>query len=158
MAFEKVNKGGGNAGRDVNADPLKLTSLKVGEERVGYIERIVKSSLEDGGMNLIMTSEDLSQTFFVYPAGNVKWMLKDNEIQTGILTKIVRTADRVVKGKRSTQFDVFQDASVELPAFTGTSTRATKSNSTTAAKQATDRAALIAKASSIKDQLSASKN
>lgn len=158
MALKKINRSGGNAGRNANADPVKLTSLAVGASLVGYIERIVKSTLDDGSMNLIMTSVDLSQTFFVYPAGNVKWMIKDNEIKTGIYTEIVRTADRVVKGKKSTQFDVSQDEELVLPAFTGTSTHATKPASTASAKQAIDRAAITAKANSIKDQLAASKN
>jgi hypothetical protein len=66
--------------------------------------------------NIIMVSEDGSKTFFVYSAGNVKYLIADGRVKANLLTKIVRLADKNVKGKNSSQFDVLQDSTRTLEA------------------------------------------
>lgn len=100
MAFESVNK-------QVSGSK-KVRDLEIGGELVGYVTGFEPSLQNPKNMNIIMRGED-GTTFRVYTAGNIKYMIKDGKIQTGLLTKIVRLADRNVKGMVSSQFDVLQD-------------------------------------------------
>jgi hypothetical protein len=101
MAFESVN-------RQLSGTAKKVRDLEVGGELVGYVTGFEPSLQNPENMNMIMRGED-GTTFRVYTAGNIKYMIKDGKIQTGLLTKIVRLADKNIKGKISSQFDVLQD-------------------------------------------------
>jgi hypothetical protein len=105
MAFESVNK-------QVSGS-RKVRDLDVGGELVGYVTGFEPSLQNPENMNIIMRGED-GTTFRVYTAGNIKYMIKDGKIQTGLLTKIVRLADKNIKGKISSQFDVLQDPEATL--------------------------------------------
>lgn len=100
MAFQSVNQAVGSS--------KKVRDLEVGGEIIGYVTGFEPSLQNPENMNLLMRGTD-GNTFRVYTAGNIKYMIKDGKIQTGILTKIVRLNDKNVKGKMSSQFDVLQD-------------------------------------------------
>lgn len=98
MGFESVSK---------KVSFKKLTDLKVGEQLLGYVVNITDSTKIEGQKNLHMMID--GQEVLVSPAGNVRYMLKDNKIAMGLLTRITRIADKMVVGKKSTQFEVEQD-------------------------------------------------
>ena len=107
MAFQNVNSrsSGGRATRD----PIKLTGLKVGDSVTGHVLNFVDSLQNPDNKNILLQLED-GGTAYVYTAGNVKYMINDGKIQEGLLTRITRIDDKTVKGKRSSQFTVEQDA------------------------------------------------
>lgn len=106
MAFQSVNQ-------KVTGGSKKVRDLEVGGEIIGYVTGFEPSLQNPEKMNLIMRGTD-GNTFRLYTAGNIKYMIKDGKIQTGLLTKIVRLEDKNVKGKLSSQFDVLQDPDSEL--------------------------------------------
>lgn len=107
MAFKNVNGEGGQF--------KKLTELEVGDSITGYFLGTRASTQIEGALSLIMLIE--GERFFVSAAGNVKYMLQDGKLTPGCNTKITRTEDKKVKGKKSTQFTVEQDDedTVEVP-------------------------------------------
>ena len=106
MAFQSVNQ-------KVTGGAKKVRDLAVGGEIIGYVTGFEPSLQNPENMNLLMRGTD-GTTFRVYTAGNIKYMIKDGKIQTGLLTKIVRLDDKNVKGKVSSQFDVQQDPDATL--------------------------------------------
>jgi hypothetical protein len=85
----------------------KLTELKVGESVTGYLLGIDTSTKIEGAQNLRLR---IDGTVFSYSAaGNVKYMIRDGELQFGQNTRITRLEDRKVKGKSSSNFKVEQD-------------------------------------------------
>lgn len=111
MAFKNVNTGG-----------KKLTDLKIGDSLIGYVVRFEESSLSKTARkddpdapivnNLVMQDEGSKENYTVFSAGNVKYMINDGKIQTGLLTKITRIDDAMVGKKlkkKSSQFTVEQD-------------------------------------------------
>lgn len=139
MGFESVNKG-------TNADAIKLTGLKTGDTVIGFVEGFTPSLQNPDVSNIVMVSEDGSKRFYVYSAGNVKYLINDGKIKEGLLTKIVRLADKNVKGKMSSQFDVLQDSAQVLTGFTGTIGGAAGATS--------DRSAIAARASELASKAS----
>ncbi len=105
MAFQSVNQSVGSS--------KKVRDLEVGGELIGYVTGFEPSLQNPENMNLIMRGTD-GASFRVYTAGNIKYMIKDGKIQTGLLTKIVRLEDKNVKGKISSQFEVLQDPEATL--------------------------------------------
>jgi hypothetical protein len=99
MAFESVNK---------KINYKKLTDLKEGEQLTGYVTNITDSTKIEGQKNITMVID--GQETLVSPSGNVRYLLQDGKIALGALTRITRIADKMVKGKKSTQFDVEQDS------------------------------------------------
>jgi hypothetical protein len=105
MAFQSVNQSVGSS--------KKVRDLAVGEELIGYVTGFEPSLQNPDNSNILMRGLD-GASFRVYTAGNIKYMIKDGKIQKGLLTKIVRLADKNVKGKMSSQFDVQQDPEQSL--------------------------------------------
>lgn len=112
MAFKNVN---GDAGQF-----KKLTDLEVGGSITGYFLGTRVSTQIEGAVSLLMLID--GERFAVSAAGNVKYMLQDGKLYPGQNTRITRVDDKKVKGKKSTQFTVEQDAedTVEVPAQIGT--------------------------------------
>lgn len=104
MAFKNVNGEG---------KYKKLTDLKVGESLTGYFLGSRVSLTIEGAISLIMAIGD--ERFSVSSAGNVKYMLTDGKLVAGQNTRITRTEDKNVKGKKSTQFAVEQDPDDTIP-------------------------------------------
>lgn len=96
MAFEKVGK----------STFKKLTELKQGEALTGYLLATKDGSLENS--KFLVMRIDGNDTD-VAAAGNVRYMVQDNKLAVGRLTRITRLADKKVKGKTSTDFEVEQD-------------------------------------------------
>ncbi len=105
MAFQDVN----NLAPRASKDPVKLSQIDVGSSVTGYVVRFVPSKHNPENMNILLQAEDSSDTFYVYTSGNMKYLIGDGKIREGLLTKITRLADKNVKGKTSTQFQVLQD-------------------------------------------------
>jgi hypothetical protein len=102
MAFQDVNP-------KTTKDPVKLTALKVGESVTGHIVGFNPSKQNPDNMNIIMVDEK-GDRFFVYTAGNVKYLISDGKVKSGQLTKITRLDDRKMKnGKITSAFQVLQD-------------------------------------------------
>lgn len=143
MAFQSVNsKSGGKS----TAEPVKLTSLAVGESVTGFVLSFVPSKQNPDVSNIFMKSEDGADTFYVYTAGNVKYMIADGKIEKGILTKIVRLEDAMVKGKKSSQFDVLQDADITVDDASFAAIAPTTDDRTAAVRAAAERQSVKAQA------------
>ncbi len=91
------------------SEPVKLTAMKVGASVVGYCLGFIPSKQNPDNSNIIMREENGSGTFYIYTAGNVKYLVRDGKVKKGLLTKITRIEDKMVKGKKSSQFNVEQD-------------------------------------------------
>lgn len=111
MAFENVQ------GQKINAtrEAVALTKLATGGAVIGYVEGFMPSKQNPDTQNIIMRTEDGAGRFVVWTAGNLKYMIRDGLVKPGILTRITRIADKMVRGKKSSQFTVEQDASALLP-------------------------------------------
>ncbi len=163
MAFQNVNNksGGGKA----TSEAVKLTGLEVGGSVTGYVLSFVPSLQNPDNQNIFMRSEDGEHTFYVYTAGNMKYLINDGKIEKGLLTKIVRLEDKMVKGKKSSQFEVLQDSERSVEDLTWNSLGTSESASTTAPaavttsaaniKAATERASVKAQAAKLTQQATA---
>lgn len=99
MAFQEV--GGSNF--------KKLTALGVGESLTGYLLATKDGRLENS-KTLVMRIDGASVD--VAAAGNVRYMINDNKLAVGQMTRITRAEDKLVKGgKKSSNFTVEQDPS-----------------------------------------------
>lgn len=101
MAFEKKGRG--------ELTFKKLTDLEVGESVTGYLIGIDESTKIEGALNIRLRVNGKTVSYSV--AGNVKYMIRDGELALGQNTRITRLEDTKVKGKKSSKFDVEQDAS-----------------------------------------------
>jgi hypothetical protein len=101
MAFENVN----NAGTIV-----KAREIKVGDSVTGYVTAIVEGQF---GPNVKLQMEDGSSVTLL-SAGNIRYAISDGKIRVGLLTRFTRNADKLVKGKTSTNFTIEQDATKRL--------------------------------------------
>jgi hypothetical protein len=117
VAFQDVNS---------NTKFKKLTELAVGESLTGYPVGITESTKIVGALNLLMNID--GERISVSVAGNVKYMLKDNKINMGQLTRITRLEDSSVKGKKSTKFKVEQDPESVLEGIQATPPPPTKTS------------------------------
>jgi hypothetical protein len=114
MAFQNVN----------TTPATKLTSLEVGQSIIGFIVDFPPSTKQEGQTNITMVLDaelnDGFQVFakgarvLIYTAGNIRYLIKDGKIVKGQLTRITRIEDKVVKGKKSSQYTVEQDAEQTL--------------------------------------------
>lgn len=104
MAFQDVNQ-------QASKEAVKLTGLKIGDTVTGFVVGFRESKQNPENQNILMREENGEGTFYVYTAGNVKYLIKDGKIKSGLLTKIERIADKMVGGKKSSQFRVMQDPS-----------------------------------------------
>ncbi len=106
MAFEK--RGG------LKNTAQYLTELQIGDVLEGYV-RGFPVSKHGANISLKLTQDygefTTGQEILIFPAGNVRYMLIENEVVAGQLTRITRVADKNVKGKNSSQFAVEQDPS-----------------------------------------------
>jgi hypothetical protein len=100
-----------------DGEPVALTSLAIGEAVEGYCVGHMKSKHENGGDNLIFTDKVTGDKFAVYTAGNVKYQIRDNEIEYGYFTRITRLDDKMIKGKKSTQYRTEQDSDDKAPGW-----------------------------------------
>ena len=98
MAFENVNSTG---------KALKATEIAVGDSVTGYVTRFMKN--ENLGVTNIELQLENGEKLVLFPAGNIRYAVADGKIQQGLLTRFTRTADKMVKGKKSTQFTIEQD-------------------------------------------------
>ena len=158
MAFQNVNNksGGGKA----TSEAVKLTSLDIGASVTGYVLSFVPSLQNPDNQNIFMRSEDGEHTFYVYTAGNMKYLINDGKIEKGLLTKITRLENKNVKGKTSSQFEVLQDPDqhvdeVTLNALSTTKEAAPASINKDAIKSATERASVKAQAAKLTQQVTA---
>lgn len=99
-----------NVGGSTTKEAVALTKIKQGESVIGYVTGFAVSKHNVDAYNMIFTSEDKKDTFFVYSGGNIRFLINDGKIQPGLLTKVTRIADKMVQGKKSSQFTVEQDA------------------------------------------------
>lgn len=99
MAFQDVN----------TSNTKKATAMKVGEAITGYVIRIEESSKHEGQMNLVIQDDNTGETYLLFSAGNLRYIIADGKVKEGLLTRVERIADKNVKGKMSTQFRVQQD-------------------------------------------------
>jgi len=106
MAFKNVNEG--QAGKF-----KKLTELEIGAALTGYYLGFKPSTTIEGALSLIMLID--GEKFLVSAAGNVKYNVMDGKLALGRNTKITRNEDVKVKGKKSTNFTVEQDADDTIP-------------------------------------------
>lgn len=98
MAFENVN----------TKNLVKVNELAVGESLTGYYLGYKESTQYEGQYNLIMKIDGEVAT--VPAVGNLKYMVTDNKLKAGALTRITREEDKKVKGgKKATQCVVEQD-------------------------------------------------
>jgi hypothetical protein len=148
MAFQNVSNK--SSGGKATGEPVKLTSMKQGDSITGFVLSFVDSLQNPDNKNIFMRSEDGSSTFYVYTAGNVKYLINDGKISEGLLTKITRIADKDVKGKKSSQFEVLQDPdqTVEDVAFNALTPTAEEkvAHQSGATKAAIERASVKAQA------------
>jgi hypothetical protein len=103
MAFENVNAG----------NYIKGTGMEVGASYTGYPIKFVKSTQYEQ-TNIVMKNAETGEKETFLTAGNLKYFINDGKIELGVLTRITRLADKLIKGKKSTQFLVEQDSSDTL--------------------------------------------
>jgi len=103
MALKKIGF------KKFDREPVKLTALAVGDKVTGYFVGTMKSAHEGGADNMIFRDKDTGEQFIVYTAGNVKYDLKDQKFTIGWYTEITRIEDKMVKGKKFSQFTSAQD-------------------------------------------------
>jgi hypothetical protein len=114
MAFQNVNV----------SNTKKTTAMDVGASLIGYVVRFEDSRMGEGQKNIVMQDEGGEQ-YVLFTSGNIRYMINDNKIQAGLLTKITRLEDKVIKGKKASQFAVEQDPEKTLEsAIFGTTTAA----------------------------------
>jgi hypothetical protein len=123
----------------------KATEMKVGESLTGHV--VSSSSREyDGEVRYSMIINVGGERVLFFPAGNIKYLIKDGNIKAGLLTKITRLADGKTKGKTSTKFSVQQDDSDTIPVaadntdysqFESSAPKVTKQQASLAAKAKT---------------------
>lgn len=99
MAFQNVNQG----------KFVQGTAMKEGEVYEGYVLGFQKSQQYEA-INVIMQNAETGDRELFFTAGNLKYIVQDGKLITGQLTRITRLADKSVKGKKSSQFLVEQDA------------------------------------------------
>jgi hypothetical protein len=149
MAFQDVNNNTKASGEGV-----KLTGLAIGDSVTGYVVTFRPSLQNPDNMNIFMRDEDGPGTFYVYTAGNLKYLIKDGKIKEGLLTKITRIADKMVGGMKSSQFQVLQDPEQKVDvseeaSFAAITSSSTDTSSSAAVKQATERASIKAQAAKL---------
>lgn len=154
MAFQNVK----NSAPKATKEAVKLTQLPIGGEVTGYLVRMVPSTQNPDNMNFLFKSaEGGDDTFYVYTAGNIKYMIGDGLIKEGLLTKIVRLADKMVGGKKSSQFEVLQDPEATLdeasfaaiPSTTEIAKQSSGGTNSDAVRAATERASVKAQAAKL---------
>lgn len=97
----------------------KATEMKVGESIQGHVVSTGSRIGEGGEVMYSMIINVGGERVLFFPAGNIKFLLKDGTIKAGLLTKITRLADGVTKGKKSTKFNVQQDSEDTIPVADG---------------------------------------
>lgn len=107
MSFENVNK---------KVNFKKLTGLNEGDQLIGYVTGFSDSTIVEGQKNIQMVID--GESALVAPAGNVKYLITDGKLQVGLKTRITRIADKMIKGKKATQYTVEQDASDSVSSAT----------------------------------------
>lgn len=122
MAFKKVGSG--------SLTFKKLTDLAVGETVTGYLLGIDASTKIEGANNIRLRVNGQVISYSV--AGNIKYMIRDGELNIGQNTMITRLEDTKVKGKKASKFEVQQDAAdvvagLEASASSTSATKATTS-------------------------------
>lgn len=114
MGLVDVNNGAG--GFD---NKQKATEMEIGQSITGYLVEINEREGENGTMHSLIFKQD-NKTLLFYPAGNIKYMIKDGKLKTGVLTRVTRIDNKTVgKGKfkkESSQFKVEQDSTDVLAA------------------------------------------
>lgn len=160
MAFQNVR----NNAPKATGDAVKLTQLNVGGAVTGFIVKLVPSLQNPETSNILMKQEDGDGTFYVYTAGNIKYLITDGLIKVGLLTKITRIDDKMVGGKKSSQFTVEQDPDSSLdeasfnditPSSTVTAAEIKGTAAPNPTKQAVERASVKAQAQKLQAQASA---
>ncbi len=141
MAFNEVGKGEREGGEDNSY--IKLAKIEIGDTVTGYLLRIFDSAAVAGGINLIMSIEG-KQTL-IASAGNVKWAAKDGKLKLGQNTRFTRRADSKVKGMKSTDFLIEQDAedTVEVAANTSAPVEQTSQQRPPVTKSVADKIAAM---------------
>lgn len=122
MALKKVGF------QKFDLDPVALTGLDEGESVTGYLTGTMKSAHVNGADNMIFRNKDTGESFAVYTAGNVRYLLSDGAIAVGAYTQITRIADKMVKGKNSSQYEVQQDTDDKNPWEDGGAADISKAN------------------------------
>jgi len=82
--------------------------MQIGEELIGYVIG-TEPSLQNADVKNLIMRKLTGETVRVYTAGNLRYIVADGKVKEGMLTKITRIADKMVKGKNSSQFNVEQD-------------------------------------------------
>jgi hypothetical protein len=90
----------------------KATEMELGQSITGYLIEINEREGDNGTMHSLIFNVGGKSLLF-YPAGNIKYMIQDGKLKTGVLTRVTRTENKTVgKGKfkkESSQFKVEQD-------------------------------------------------
>lgn len=131
MAFKNVNSRS-------EGEIVKTTELKVGESLTGYVTAVNSYTYEGQQLHSLSMVKEDGTKITLRPSGNLRYMIADGKVKEGLLTRITRTADKKVKGKNSTQFEVEQDSestyneldsagiTSDIPAAKGTSSVAAR--------------------------------
>jgi hypothetical protein len=106
MAFEDISKKAGKV--------IKATEIEVGSSLTGYVTRFIENA-NLGVTNVALTLEN-GEDAVLFPAGNIRYAVQDGKIKIGYLTRFTRNADKMVKGKKSTNFTIEQDFSKSVAA------------------------------------------
>ncbi len=96
--------------REYDKEPVALTALEIGEAVDGYFVETAKSIHANGGDNLVFRDKETGETFPVYSAGNIRALLQGDDYKFGAYTVITRIDDKMVNGRKSTQYKMQQDA------------------------------------------------
>lgn len=100
MAFQNVQTNVGSS--------IAGTKMTIGSSVEGYVVGTEPSLQNPENSNLLLKVAD-GTTIRFYTAGNLKYLIRDGKVATGLLTRITRIDDKNVKGKMSSQFTVEQD-------------------------------------------------
>lgn len=101
MAFENVNSKGYKF--------VALAQMEVGASLTGHVIGFEQSVKYKDKTNIIIKEATTGERLSLSTAGNVNYMLKDGKIKAGLNTRFTRIEDKVIKGKKSTQYTVEQD-------------------------------------------------
>lgn len=100
MAFQDVSA----AGTFKN-----LTKMAVGEAFEAYVVKFTETEIKGRKATNIVFQDDDGETLTAGASGNLKYMVQDGKIETGLKTRITRLADKKVGQLNSSQFKVEQD-------------------------------------------------
>lgn len=90
-------------------ETITATGMNQGENFDGYLILVDTYTAQDGTIKTPMYFSVGEKVIRLYPAGNLKYAIQDGKFKLGQLTRITRIEDKIVKGRKSTNFEILQD-------------------------------------------------